>query len=145
MLADQRLGRDDQQQDESRALARAEPREDALVILPDEAGDGRLLLEAYLRWGEACVDRLLGDWVFAIWNARERRLFVARDHHGNTGLYYHTDSRSLTFASSLKGLLALPEAVLVDLVGETVTLDGSGSQASGETGLKIWISGFMPA
>ena len=47
--------------------------------------------------------------MFAIWDAGERKLFVARDHHGNTGLYYHADSRRFTFASSLKGLLALPD------------------------------------
>ena len=47
--------------------------------------------------------------MFAIWNRRERKLFIARDPHGNTGLYYYTDSRCLAFAVSLKGLLALPE------------------------------------
>ena len=47
--------------------------------------------------------------MFAIWNAKERKLFIARDHHGNTGLYYYSDPRSFAFASSLKGLLALPE------------------------------------
>jgi len=71
--------------------------------------DSYIILDAYHKWGEACVDRLLGDWVFAIWNARERKLFLARDHHGNTGLYYHSDSRSFAFASSLKGLLTLAE------------------------------------
>jgi asparagine synthase (glutamine-hydrolysing) len=74
-----------------------------------DAPDSRIILEAYHQWGKACVDRLLGDWVFAIWDAGERKLFVARDHHGNTGLYYHADSRRFTFASSLKGLLALPD------------------------------------
>lgn len=85
---------------------------EALDLPPSEWAqmpDSRILLEAYHRWGEACADRLFGDWVFAIWNARKRRLFVARDHHGNTGLYYYADSRGFAFASSLKGLLALPE------------------------------------
>ena len=78
---------------------------------PDRASipDSRVILAAYHLWGEACADRLLGDWVFAIWNARERKLLVARDHHGNTGLYYYTDARGIAFASSLKGLFALPE------------------------------------
>jgi len=71
--------------------------------------DSRIILQAYQKWGEASVDRLLGDWVFAIWNAGERKLLIARDHHGNTGLYYYTDSRCLIFSSSLKGLLALPD------------------------------------
>ncbi len=85
---------------------------DALSIaVPDRADipDSRIILSAYHQWGEACADRLLGDWVFAIWNKRERKLFIARDHHGTTGLFYYTDSRSFAFAPSLKGLLALPE------------------------------------
>lgn len=97
------------------ASARLDNRDELLEALsiprPERASlpDSRLILHAYQKWGESTVDRLLGDWVFAIWNASERKLFIARDHHGNTGLYYYVDSRCLSFASSLKGLLALPE------------------------------------
>ena len=85
---------------------------DALSVpAPDRTDlpDSHIILKAYHQWGETCAERLIGDWVFAIWNARESQLFVARDHHGETGLYYYTDSTFLAFASSLKGLLALPE------------------------------------
>jgi len=71
--------------------------------------DSHIILSAYQKWGEACADRLIGDWLCAIWNARERKLFIARDRHGITGLYYYRDSHNFIFASSLKGLLALPE------------------------------------
>jgi asparagine synthase (glutamine-hydrolysing) len=74
-------------------------------VLPDSA----LILQAYLRWGEECVHHLTGDWSFALWDARRRRLFIARDHHGNTSLYYHRAARTLAFASCQKALLALPE------------------------------------
>jgi asparagine synthase (glutamine-hydrolysing) len=70
--------------------------------------DGVLILKAHERWGEACPDHLLGDWVFAVWDGRQRRLFIARDHHGFTGLYYYYSPRVFAFASCLKGLLALP-------------------------------------
>ncbi len=70
--------------------------------------DGDLLLRAYLRWGEAAPDRVLGDWSFAAWHPAERRLFLARDHHGNTALYYAADDRRVAFGSSIKALLALP-------------------------------------
>ena len=97
------------------ASVRLDNRDELLKALsishPDRASlpDSRLILNAYQRWGEKCADRLLGDWVFAIWNAKERKLFIARDHQGNTGLYYYKDSRCLVFATSLKGLLALSE------------------------------------
>jgi asparagine synthase (glutamine-hydrolysing) len=74
-------------------------------VLPDSA----LILQAYRRWGEECVHHLVGDWSFALWDARRRRLFIARDHHGNTSLYYHRAARTLAFASCQKALLALPE------------------------------------
>ena len=77
----------------------------ALRAMPDSA----LILKAYEKWGEDCLHRLLGDWSFAIWDGRRRRLFIARDHCGNTGLYYHHRAGAFVFASCLKGLLALPE------------------------------------
>ncbi|MBL0210480.1 MAG: hypothetical protein IPQ13_06145 [Holophagaceae bacterium] len=71
-----------------------------------EMPDSALILRAHRRWGEACVDHLAGDWSFAVWDDREQRLLVARDHHGNTGLYWHQDAHRLVFATSLKALLA---------------------------------------
>lgn len=69
--------------------------------------DGELLRQAYLRWGDQCVERVYGDWSFAAWHPNERRLFLARDHFGNTALYYYADARICAFASSRKALLAL--------------------------------------
>lgn len=42
--------------------------------------DGDLVLRAYLRWGRDCPRRLPGDYAFAVWDARQRILFCARDH-----------------------------------------------------------------
>jgi len=52
------------------------------------ASDAELILRAYMKWGTACVERLLGDFAFAIWDALPRRLFCARDHLGVKPLYY---------------------------------------------------------
>ena len=71
--------------------------------------DSLLILRAYQRWGEDCPEHLLGDWQFAVWDSRRRRLFLARDRCGNTGLYYYCNTRYLAFASNLNALLALPE------------------------------------
>ena len=69
--------------------------------------DGELILRAYLTWGEACPDRLLGDWSFAIWHPEERRLFLARDHQGNTSLCYWRQGDRLAFASDPQALHAI--------------------------------------
>ncbi|WP_094602881.1 Asparagine synthetase [glutamine-hydrolyzing] 3 [Sporomusa silvacetica DSM 10669] len=75
---------------------------DALTI-----GDGELLRQMYLRWGEECIKRVYGDWSFAVYHPVERKLFLARDHFGYTALYYYADQRVFAFASSRKALLAL--------------------------------------
>lgn len=72
--------------------------------------DGELILAAFLRWGEACVERLLGDFAFAVWDARRHLLFLARDHFGAKPLFYHHASDgSLFFGSEIKALFAAVE------------------------------------
>jgi asparagine synthase (glutamine-hydrolysing) len=75
--------------------------------------DTHLIHAAYRRWGAACVERIYGDWAFAVWEERSRELFLARDHFGITSLYYCLTPDSFAFATDQKELLALhlvPEA-----------------------------------
>lgn len=74
-----------------------------------ETTDSWLCLRAYQEWGEACADRLIGDWAFALWDELHQKLFVARDHHGIPGVFYYSNDRVFAFASSVKGLLGLDE------------------------------------
>ena len=69
--------------------------------------DSQLIELAYEKWGENCPDQLIGDWSFAIWNPQTQKLFLARDHHGNTSVYYYQDATQFAFASSREALLAL--------------------------------------
>ena len=71
--------------------------------------DGRLVALAFARWREDAPEHLFGDWSFAAWNGRERRLFIARDHLGNTGLFYCHKPPFFAFASTPRAILALPE------------------------------------
>lgn len=70
--------------------------------------DSELVFRAYRKWGIDCTDHLLGDWSFAVWDETKRQLFLARDHRGNTALYYYLDHKIFAFASSIKALLVLP-------------------------------------
>lgn len=64
------------------------------------AGDGGLVLRAYLAWGPPCLDHLRGDFAFAIWDPREQRLFCARDQVGMRQLiHHHTQGRLFAFAT----------------------------------------------
>ena len=68
--------------------------------------DTEVILIGYLEWGENCVDRLNGMFAFAIWDARNKRLFLARDRVGKKPLYYYRKGSQVAFASELKALQA---------------------------------------
>ena len=70
--------------------------------------DSQLILAAYKRWGEACVDHLLGDFAFAIWDPRRKRLFCARDRMGASPFCYVEKDHYIAFASEPEALLRLP-------------------------------------
>ena len=72
--------------------------------LPDAA----LILRAYRRWGVDCPDRLLGDFAFAVWDRRRRRLFCARDHAGARPFHYCLTAGRIVFASDVGAVLAAP-------------------------------------
>jgi asparagine synthase (glutamine-hydrolysing) len=71
--------------------------------------DSSLIMRAYEKWEEQCPNHLTGDWMFAIWDIHKRKFFIARDHHGNTGLYYYLSQHLFVFSSCIKGIFALPE------------------------------------
>ena len=70
--------------------------------------DSSLILYAYHRWGETCVDHLLGDFAFAIWDAHKHHLFCARDHMGVKPFYYYSTDGLFAFASEIKALFCVP-------------------------------------
>lgn len=72
-------------------------------------GDSEVILAAWQRWGPDCLPRLHGMFAFAIYDLRERTLFLARDRLGVKPLFVAPLSDgSMAFSSELKGLLAHP-------------------------------------
>jgi asparagine synthase (glutamine-hydrolysing) len=67
--------------------------------------DTEVILAAYRKWGEKCVDRLRGMFAFVIWDEENQLLFCARDHFGIKPLYFTTHDETLYFASEIKALL----------------------------------------
>ncbi len=78
----------------------------AAALLP-ETPDSALLLAAWRLWGEACVDHLVGDFAFALWDRQARRLTLGRDHMGQRGLFYHHGPDFIAFASEPRALWAV--------------------------------------
>ncbi|PYE52601.1 asparagine synthetase B [Paenibacillus barcinonensis] len=69
--------------------------------------DSELILRAYQRWGEDLTGRLLGDFVFVIWDERRRTLFAGRDITGMRTFYYRHDGSRFAFCTLMKPLLEL--------------------------------------
>ncbi|HEX2105953.1 MAG TPA: asparagine synthase (glutamine-hydrolyzing) [Solirubrobacteraceae bacterium] len=70
--------------------------------------DTEVLPHLYEERGEAFADGLRGMFAIAVWDARERRLLLARDPFGIKPLYYRVDGGVLSFASELKALVRQP-------------------------------------
>ena len=71
----------------------------------DSRTDTEVVLRAYEAWGPACLDRFNGMFAFAIWDSRERELFIARDRLGIKPLYYANIGGTFAFGSEVKALL----------------------------------------
>jgi len=77
--------------------------------LADDAPDPTLILHAYHVWGDDCLDHLLGDFAFAIWDGRLNRLLCARDQVGIVPLYYAHVNKCLIFGNTLQAILLHPD------------------------------------
>src|SRR5919198_3178201 len=68
-------------------------------------GDTEVILRAYQQWGAACVERFVGMWAFALYDAADRSLLLSRDRLGIKPLYLHQRPERLVFASEIKAIL----------------------------------------
>ena len=68
--------------------------------------DTEVIVHAYEEYGRGCLERLRGMFAFAIWNARTRTLFLARDRLGKKPLFYFAGRDRFLFGSEIKAILA---------------------------------------
>jgi asparagine synthase (glutamine-hydrolysing) len=91
-------------------------------LIADARIDGeKTILQAYQNWGEQCVDHLIGDFVFAIWDNRSRRLFCARDHFGVKPFFFARVGNNFIFSNRLNTLRSEPR--VSDVLNETAIGD----------------------
>ena len=70
--------------------------------------DSETIVHGYEEWGVNCVSKLRGIFAFAVFDSRERSLFLARDHVGVKPLYYHASANRFIFASLPRAILLAP-------------------------------------
>lgn len=70
-----------------------------------EIPDSKLILLAYIKWGEECPKHLVGDFAFVIWNEKRKELFCARDHVGKRTFYYYYNEEVFAFCTVMRPLL----------------------------------------
>jgi asparagine synthase (glutamine-hydrolysing) len=97
------------------ADARIDARDELVAALASAGVEARtgdapsaLILKAYAAWGEECVEHLLGDYSFALWDGFERKLFAARDLFGVKLFYYAIASGSFVFSNTLDSVRSHP-------------------------------------
>ena len=71
--------------------------------------DTEVLLKAYVFYKEEVVNKLNGIFAFAVWDEKNKSLFLARDHFGVKPLYYSYINNSFVFASEVKAIFKYPD------------------------------------
>jgi asparagine synthase (glutamine-hydrolysing) len=70
--------------------------------------DTEVIAHAYEQYGDGCVSHLEGMFAFAVWDAAQQTLLLARDRMGEKPLYYYATPAAFVFGSELRALLAHP-------------------------------------
>jgi asparagine synthase (glutamine-hydrolysing) len=79
---------------------------------PLKASDHEYILAAYTYYQEKCVEHLLGDFSFVVWDKKEQTLFMAKDHLGIKPLFYYFDENFLLFSTNIHCIKAVKGANL---------------------------------
>jgi asparagine synthase (glutamine-hydrolysing) len=70
--------------------------------------DTEVIIHLFEQYGENCLSKLNGQFVFSIWNKNENELFIARDRVGIRPLFYYNNSNLFVFGSEIKSVFEHP-------------------------------------
>lgn len=71
--------------------------------------DDQLILNSFLTWGVDCLEHLIGDFAFILWDAQRSRLFCATDHFGVAPLYYSRTKNGVCLSNSINAIRIHPD------------------------------------
>ena len=94
----------------------------------------QVIMEAYRQWGVNCLDHLIGDFAFVLWDPRNKRLFCATDHFGVVPLFYAKTRHGLCLSNSINTIRLHPDvtnelnqAAISDYLVSRVNHDAGGT------------------
>jgi asparagine synthase (glutamine-hydrolysing) len=90
--------------------------------------DSELVLAAARQWNEECFGHFVGDWAIALWNATNKRLYLARDHAGTRTLYFRKRDDTLVWATYVDTFFADGSSSSVDETFVAAYLAGASRQ-----------------
>lgn len=71
--------------------------------------DTEVVLEAFVKYGSKCLNKFNGQFAVAVWDTKEKQLFLARDRVGIRPLFYTENRNTFFFCSEIKGIFENPE------------------------------------
>jgi asparagine synthase (glutamine-hydrolysing) len=89
--------------------------------------DVELMLRSYEHWGTGCLEYLIGDFAFALWDSSKQLLFCGRDHYGIRPFYYHHAGSDFFFGSEVRQVIQnpdLPMEINEEAIAEWLTAAG---------------------
>ena len=72
-------------------------------------GDTEVVLKSFIEWGIDAFNKFNGMWAIAIYDTKEKRLYLSRDRFGKKPLYYYLDNKKIVFASEIKAIFEYPD------------------------------------
>jgi len=108
-------------------------------------GDTEVLLRAYIKWGERCVDHFNGMWSFAIWDPKRRIIFASRDRFGVKPFIYFHDGKYFAFASEQKALINFSRVPKEPVIEDAKRYLVWGMQNFSEDGMFRGIKRLLPS
>ena len=79
------------------------------AVIVKDISDDHLILQAYQVWGAECLQHMIGDFSFILWDANRQRLLCATDQFGVTPLYYAKTSHGLCVSNTLNAIRLHPD------------------------------------
>jgi asparagine synthase (glutamine-hydrolysing) len=86
-------------------LQRSSQGSDSIPYFFKTASDTEVILAAYIRWGNKCLDYFNGMYAFAIYDTQENKLMIARDRIGVKPLYYYYGDEGFLFSSEIRPII----------------------------------------